>query len=252
MNRFLHGVARAVAESFELPQPILEIGAYQVAGQASLINLRSLFPNKHYTGIDVREGPGVDCVADVERLPQATESAGTVIALSTFEHVPHFWRGFEEVHRVLRPDGVLFVSCPFHFHIHNHPNDYWRFTPEAFKLLLEGYPQKIIGWHGPKTRPSSVWSVAFRERCTALTLEQLARYQSLLKRYAHEPLNWRRQLNYRLASLFCGGGPFASYLKQNSWHVEFHDDEQSLVSHIVNSSQQIAAKPHIADLRKAA
>lgn len=251
MNKFLHGVARAVAESFDLPEPILEIGAYQVDGQAALINLRSLFPNKSYTGVDMREGPGVDCVADVENLPQETGSAGTVIAMSTFEHVPRFWRGFEEVYRVLRPDGVLFVSCPFHFHIHNHPSDYWRFTPEAFKVLLEGYPQKVVGWHGPKNRPSSVWAVAFREQCPALSLEQLTNYQALMKRYAHEPLKWRRQLRYRLASLLCGGGPFAPYLKQNSWHVEFHDDEQSLVSHVVRTADQ-AVEHQRPDVRRAA
>ncbi|HVX14072.1 MAG TPA: class I SAM-dependent methyltransferase [Pirellulales bacterium] len=223
MNKFLHGVARAVTESFDLPEPIVEIGAYQVAGQESLINLRSLFGNKSYTGLDMRAGPGVDCVADVESLPYETGSAGTVVAMSTFEHVPHFWRGFDEVFRVLRPDGVLFVSCPFYFHIHNHPSDYWRFTPEALQVLLVDYPQRIMGWHGPKNRPASVWSVAFREECPAVSIEQLARYESLMERYAREPIKRRRELRYRLASLLCGGGPFAPYLKQNSWNVEFHN-----------------------------
>src|SRR4051812_46602910 len=116
MNRLLRGVARAVAESFVLPEPILEIGALQVEGQGELINLRSLFPGKKYVGVDFRAGPGVDCVADVEHLPQATGSVGTVIAFSTFEHVRRFWLGFEEVYRVLRPDGVFAVCCPFYFH----------------------------------------------------------------------------------------------------------------------------------------
>src|SRR5579871_1871530 len=43
MNRFLFGVARAVTETFTLPEPILEIGAYQVDGQEQL-SLRRLFP----------------------------------------------------------------------------------------------------------------------------------------------------------------------------------------------------------------
>ena len=46
---------------------------------------------------DFRPGPGVDCVADVENLPQPDASVGTVIALSTFEHVRRFWLGFREV-----------------------------------------------------------------------------------------------------------------------------------------------------------
>ena len=220
MNRFLHGVARAAAEAFELPEPIVEIGSYQVEGQESLIDLRSLFPNREYTGIDMREGPGVDCVADVEQLPQASGSAGTVIAMSTFEHVPHFWRGFDEVHRILRPDGVLLVSCPFYFHIHNHPSDYWRFTPEALHLLLERYPQRIVGYHGPTKRPSSVWALAFREEHATLAPHDCQRYMALLQRYAHEPLHWRKAVLYRLARLVAGKGPFAPYLEQNQWQIE--------------------------------
>src|SRR5262249_61615022 len=103
MNRFLNGVGRALAEAFTLPEPILEVGSYEVQGQEDLVNLRGLFPGRAYVGVDFRAGPGVDCVASVEHLPQADASVGTVIAFSTFEHVRHFWLGFEEVYRVLRP-----------------------------------------------------------------------------------------------------------------------------------------------------
>src|SRR5262245_39171077 len=127
MNRFLHGVARAIAETFDLPEPILEVGSRQVSGQENVAELRSLFSGKEYLGIDMRPGPGVDQLADVEDLPFPDGSFGTVIAMSTFEHVPHFWRGFQEAWRVLRPDGAFLVACPFYFHIHCHPADYWRF-----------------------------------------------------------------------------------------------------------------------------
>src|SRR5437764_4562577 len=187
MNQFLRGVVRAVAESFELPGPVLEIGSYQVAGQEAAIDLRSLFPGREYVGVDFRPGPGVDCVASVEALPQATGSVGTVIAVSTFEHVRHFWRGFEEVYRVLRPDGVLVVSCPFYFHQHGYPSDYWRFTPQALEVLLDRYPARVIGWHGPARRPANVWAVAFREDCPPPTVAQYETYRRLLRRYAREP-----------------------------------------------------------------
>ncbi len=131
MNAFLNGVARAVAETFDLPEPILEIGSYQVEKQRDLANLRGLFPGCHYQGVDIRPGPGVDLVASVEQLPHLDGSVGTVLALSTFEHVRRFWRGFAEIRRVLRPHGALLVSMPFHFQIHNYPCDYWRFTPQA-------------------------------------------------------------------------------------------------------------------------
>ena len=52
MNQFLHGVFRAVAETFPLPEPILEVGSYQVAGQEGVAELRGYFPGKEYLGID--------------------------------------------------------------------------------------------------------------------------------------------------------------------------------------------------------
>ncbi len=219
MNRFLHGVARAFAETFDLPGPILEIGSYQVPGQEAIADLRSLFGSKPYIGLDVRPGPGVDCVADVEALPQADGSVGTVIAMNTFEHVPHFWRGFEEVYRVLRPDGVLLVSCPFSFHIHDFPSDYWRFTPEALDLLLRDYPSKILGWHGPKRRPASVWALAFREDRPAIRRSEFEQYRQRLQRYARQPLSWGRRVRYGLGRWLCGRRPFAPFLEQERWET---------------------------------
>jgi SAM-dependent methyltransferase len=220
MNTFLRGLARAVVETFSLPGPILEIGSRQVPGQETLANLRSHFPGRPYIGVDMQPGLGVDVVANVESLPQRDESIGTVLALSTFEHVAHFWRGFEEVRRVLRPDGALFVASPFYFHIHAYPNDYWRFTPEALKLLLEDYPSKIIGWHGPRTRPANVWALAFREGRPAITNLELHQYQARMNEYARMPLTWHRRLRYQVGRLICGRRPFAPYLDRERWQCE--------------------------------
>jgi hypothetical protein len=140
--------------------------------------------------------------------------------MNTFEHVPHFWRGFEESYRVLRPDGALLISCPFYFHIHDHPRDYWRFSPQAFELLLDRYPQKILGWHGPKKRPAGVWAVAFREHHPAITQQQLSCYRSLLRLYARQPVPKFQLLRYRIGRLICGRGPFAPSLDQERWETE--------------------------------
>ncbi|MFO0881307.1 MAG: class I SAM-dependent methyltransferase [Gemmataceae bacterium] len=220
MNRFLHGVARATFESFTLPAPILEVGSFQVPGQESLIDLRGYFPGKHYIGLDLRAGPGVDRVGSVERLPFATASVGTVIAMSTFEHVRQFWHGFDEVRRVLRPDGAFLVSCPFHFHIHNYPSDYWRFTPEAFKVLLEPYRTCLIGAQGPPDRPANVWALALGDDHPGPTPEQVDRYRQLLRLHAREPLAPLRKLRYQLGRVLCGRRPFAPWLQRESWTLE--------------------------------
>lgn len=223
MNLFLRGVAQAITETFApvLPEPILEIGSFQVPGQEQLADLRSLFPHKHYLGVDIRPGPGVDCVADVERLPLASGSIGTVIAMSTFEHVQHFWRGFEEVFRVLRPDGAFLVSCPFHVRIHNHPSDYWRFTPEALTVLLQPYAQHLLGWHGPRLRPENVWALAFRERAPWVTEAQEQLYRQKMRQYARQPLPWRRKLRYRFINWLDRRRICAPLLEAEHWESNF-------------------------------
>jgi SAM-dependent methyltransferase len=218
MNPMLRGLVRAVAETFALPGPILEVGSCQVAGQEGFADLRGLFPGRPYVGLDRRPGPGVDLVADVEALPQPDASVGTILAVSTLEHVGRFWRAFDEIYRVLRPDGALLVACPFYFHIHGHPDDYWRFTPSALELLLADYPSKIVGWHGPRARPANVWALAFREGRAPITEAEHALYQARMRAHAHMPLPWRRRLRYRVGRFLCGGGPFASYLHREKWH----------------------------------
>ena len=172
-----------------------------------------------YTGIDRRHGPGVDALGDVENLPYPDGSFATVLALSTFEHVPHFWRGFDEIHRVLRPDGALLVSCPFYFHIHDEPCDYWRFTPSALEVLLQAYPSKVIGWHGPESRPANVWALAFREDRPAITGAEHERYQELLRRYARMPLTRLKRFRLNLGRMLFGGGHFAPHLLREHWQT---------------------------------
>jgi SAM-dependent methyltransferase len=220
---FLHGMVRAVAETFDLPGPILEIGAYQVPGQEAIAELRGLFPGRAYIGLDQRPGPGVDAPGDIEALPFPDASFGTVLALSTFEHVPHFWRGFDEIRRVLRPDGALLVSCPFYFHIHDEPSDYWRFTPAALEMLLDDYPSKLIGWHGPPSRPANVWALAFRQDAPRITAADHRRYRQAMHAHARMPLPWPRRLRLSLGRLLFGGGHFAPLLQRERWETRLRN-----------------------------
>jgi SAM-dependent methyltransferase len=211
---------QAVAETFPLPEPIVEIGSLEVEGTTDAIDLRSLFPGKKYTGTDFRAGPGVDLVADVESLPFQTESVGTVLALSVFEHVRRFWHGFNEVRRVLRPDGVFVVATPFHFHVHGYPSDYWRFTPEGLDSMLEDYPVRMLGWHGADRRMANVWAVAFKDPTRQPTPADMERFRSLMRAYAREPLSWPRRLRYQIGRLVAGRRPFAPYLDRERWELE--------------------------------
>ncbi|MEK6233931.1 MAG: class I SAM-dependent methyltransferase [Planctomycetales bacterium] len=219
MNPFMAGVARAALTTFDLPEPILEVGSYLVEGQEEVANLRKHVAGKDYVGIDYRSGPGVDSVENVEQLPRPDDSVGTVLAFNVFEHVERFWLGFEEVRRVLRPDGLLAVSCPFHFRVHNHPGDFWRFTPSALESLLQPYPTKIIGYHGPAKRPIHVWAIAAGPDYPEITEEQSRAFQAEIQRRAPRPDSLSKQLRRRLAGVLCGRSLVAPQLESNSFHT---------------------------------
>ena len=147
--------------TFDPPGPVLELGALQVPGQEGYADLRPLFPGRDYTGCDVVAGPGVDRIENAEALGVAAASIGTVVAADSLEHMADPARAVGEMHRVLVPDGLCFLTAPFVFPIH-HPPDYWRFTPEGLARLLAPFPAAAVFSLGCAQWPHLVCAVACR------------------------------------------------------------------------------------------
>jgi predicted O-methyltransferase YrrM len=77
-------------------------------------------------------------------------SVGTIICTSVFEHVENPFAAAYHVARVMRPGGKLFVSVPFKFSFHQQPDDYWRFTTSALRLLFGvNYNEIACEWFQP-------------------------------------------------------------------------------------------------------
>jgi len=85
---------------------------------------------------------------DANRLSEGHYERWDVIILSeVLEHVVYPPRVLKEAFDALRPDGLLVISTPFMYRIHEYGNhdpetsepglkDYWRFTPSGMELLL--------------------------------------------------------------------------------------------------------------------
>jgi SAM-dependent methyltransferase len=167
--------ARDVADHFPIADPLVEIGSRAATGQEQLADLRRVFGAGTHIGCDLEPGPGVDRIEDVHALTFDDESVGTVIALETLEHVRDPIRAVGEMHRVLKPGGVLAISSLMFFPIHNHPLDYWRFTPAAFEVLLEPFESSWVVAQGWESLPEGVFGVAVKGPFSGSTADLLPR-----------------------------------------------------------------------------
>ncbi len=154
--------ARDVAERMPLAEPLVELGARAAEGQEGIADLRRIFGAQEHIGCDIQEGQGVDRIEDIHALTFADESVGTVICLETLEHVSDPLRAVQEMHRVLKPGGVLAISSLMFFPIHAHPWDYWRFTPEGFELLLRPFESSLVVAQGWDLMPEGVFGIGVK------------------------------------------------------------------------------------------
>jgi len=162
MRQHIRDFVELVARELPIAAPVYEFGALQVEGQEGFADLRSLFPGVEYVGTDAREGVGVDRVLDLHDLDLPDGSVGTAICVETLEHVEYPRRALEEIHRVLTPGGIAVITSTMDFPIHNHPHDYWRFTPEAFKSLFRPFRGSFVGYAGDELWPHTVVGVGFK------------------------------------------------------------------------------------------
>ena len=114
---------------------VFEMGSADVNG-----GYREIFchPKIEYCGADLVDVKGVDLLLKSPyEIPLNDAFADVVISGQMLEHCARFWLSFQEMVRVLKPDGFLFVIAPSSGPVHRHPVDCYRFYPDAYQALAD-------------------------------------------------------------------------------------------------------------------
>jgi SAM-dependent methyltransferase len=187
MRKHIRDFVAICARMLPIEEPIYEFGSLIVKGQRPRdVDLRPIFGGRKFYGTDFRDGPGVDQLLDLHNIDLPNDSVGTAISVETFEHVKYPWKAITELYRVLKPSGLVILTSLMHFPIHNHPDDYWRYTPSGFRVLLEEFDDAWVDWSGDSAFPHTVFGIGIKSA-------HLPDMEQFVKTLEGKRIIWRRE-----------------------------------------------------------
>jgi len=113
---------------------------------------------KDVVNIDFYPFTNVDIIADITKLPFKDNSVDAIICESVLEHIKNPWAIIQEIKRILKPDGIVYLSIPFIAGFHSSPDDYYRWSKEGLReLMRQGFQEEEIGVrNGPTSAMLSI------------------------------------------------------------------------------------------------
>ncbi len=109
---------------------------------------------------DIFIGPRTQVVCDAHQLPFADGCFDAVVAQAVLEHVMDPQRVVAEIHRVLKPGGLVYAETPFMQQVHEGAYDITRFTMVGHRRLFRWFDELDAGVVcGPAT--TLIWALRY-------------------------------------------------------------------------------------------
>jgi SAM-dependent methyltransferase len=122
-----------------LNKPKILILGGSIEGEGSQDFLNS--PHLQIIESDVSFGPRTQIVLDAHTIPYQAETFDCVVAQAVLEHVLDPFKCVEEIYRVLKPNGIIYVEIPFMQQVHGGAYDFTRFTRSGQRRLLRQFEE---------------------------------------------------------------------------------------------------------------
>ena len=101
--------------------------------------------------LDIDENSSATYIADITNNNSSiieSNKYDVVIFTEVLEHTLNPFASINEIHRILKPGGVLIMTTPFNFRIHNPLPDCWRISEHGLRVLLKDFKDIVITENG--------------------------------------------------------------------------------------------------------
>jgi hypothetical protein len=179
---------------------VLEIGSRAVNSNGVF---RQAFSNAKYIGFDFHAGQNVDVVGDAHKLSEYFEEEyfDGVVSSAVFEHLAMPWIVAEEISKLLKIGGLVFVETHFSYSMHEMPWNFFQFSHKGlealfneslgFDVIESGVSNPLIGRFSQAADSYLIGQPVRNLYCHAGYLGRKARPQT---KQGSGPFDWRSAL----------------------------------------------------------
>ena len=118
---------------------ILNYGCGISTGSGKRLWDKKCFENSKIIHFDILQQDEVLVVGDAHKLPFKSQVFDSIICQAVLEHVSNPKKAVNEMFRVLKPKGHVFVEVPFIQGYHADPHDYQRYTLNGLQYLFKNF-----------------------------------------------------------------------------------------------------------------
>lgn len=132
-SSFLGKSAKQAISGIPVGNIVLNLGSGVTVVRSDVVN------------IDFYPFQNVDFVADIANLPISDSSVDGIICEQVLEHIPDPEAVVREIHRILKPGGIVYIVVPFVFSFHASPYDYYRWSHIGLREQFKDFKQVDAG-----------------------------------------------------------------------------------------------------------
>jgi len=123
------------------PKVLILGGSIVGKGLKDILSLESI----EFVESDVSFGPRTVLICDAHDIPFKDKTFDGVITQVILEHVVDPYRCVEEIHRILRPNGIVYAETAFMQQVHGGKYDFTRFTHLGHRRLFRRFDEICSG-----------------------------------------------------------------------------------------------------------